>query len=154
MKAEHGVPDVARRHDTIVTRHAELIHMAKDERATRDELRELAELESALQRFRTACTRHARHCLMATGLIWGDELRNPVADGIVARVRLADRVVVDGAEMTIEAATRIVAKAAGRGAAIADWKGAGIRLGDALSLEHPSAPKAVESEAGTNYQLL
>lgn len=146
--------DTAREYDSILARHAELVDAASDAKATRAELLELGELETALQAFRAACTRSARHCLMATGLVWDDELRNPVQEGMVARVRLGDRVIVDGVEMDIAAATGLVSKAAGRSAAIAGWSGAGIRLGDAFGLEHPARAKAVEAETGSNYLLL
>lgn len=115
---------------------------------------ELAKLETELQSFASMCTGHAPHCLMSTGLLWDDEIRHPAAPGTAARVRLSDRVSIDGEDMSLSEATRRVAKAAGRGVAIADWAGAGTRLGDALGLEHPARSAQAPAEVGSNYQLL
>lgn len=98
----------------------------------------LATADAELCAFEDMCMRRTRHHLMSTGLGWGDQLRHPAAPGMVAQVRCSDLVECQGAEMTIVTATSLVAKAAGKGVAIADWSHGRIRLGDALGLEHPA----------------
>lgn len=155
MKPEiRSLPDIAVNHAAIGSRHAELLASAVSGSSTRDERAELARLETELQAFAAMCTGHAPHCLMSTGLLWDDEIRHLAAPGIAARVRLSDRVEIDGETMSLTEATRRVATTAGRGVAIADWSGAGTRLGDALGLEHPTRTTQPQADVGSNYQLL
>lgn len=104
----------------------------------------LAIADAELCAFEDMCMRRTRHHLMSTGLEWGDQLRHPAAPGLVASVRCSDLVECQGSEITIAEATSLVARAAGRGVAIADWSHGRIRLGDALGLEHPAREPVAE----------
>lgn len=145
------LPDIVRDITSLRARRDELHAGALQRRwSDRGALAELALVETEVRLFDAMCTRTGPHVLMATGLLWGDELRHPLAEGVVALVRLADLVEVDGEEMTIAAATKRFASGMGRGPAIADWTHGTDRLGFALGIEHPSAAPV---ELGTNYSL-
>jgi len=131
------LPDIARSIATIRERHALLLESAKTGAIDTRESAELASLDADLCAFDDMCRRTRTHNLMSTGLRWNDELRHPAAPGTPARVRISDTVEYDGVEMTIAEATTMVARAARRGVAIADWSCGDIRLGSALGLEHP-----------------
>lgn len=148
------MPEIVRDHAGITDRLATLSAKAEDGSASRSELVQLALAETENEAFLRMCIGHRPHCLMATGLVWGDEMRHPAAPGIAAKVRLGDQVEMLGRTMGITEATRHVATQAGRGASIADWEGSGVRLGDALRLEHPPRSVPVVAEPSSNYQLL
>lgn len=148
------IPDIVRNHAAITGRLSILSAKAREGKATRADLAELAAVETENEAFMRVCIGHRPHCLMATGLLWGDEIRHPAAPGLAARVRLGDQVEMLGETISILSATRRIAAEAGRGVAIADWEGCGVRLGDALGLEHPPRERPIQADVGSNYQLL
>lgn len=123
---------------SLRTRHDEDLAAARTGSNDPDVLSRLATSDHEIARFDDVCMRTTTHHLMSTGLRWNDELRHPMAGSEVARVRTRDNVLFRGREVTILEATRMIASGLGAGPAIADWTGPrGIRLGDALGLEHP-----------------
>lgn len=148
------IPEIVRDHAAIAERLSTLSAKAREGTATRADLVELAVAETENDEFMRVCIGHRPHCLMATGLLWGDEIRHPAAPGIAVRVRMGDQVEMLGETVSILSATRRVAAEAGRGVSIADWEGCGVRLGDALGLEHPPRERPVQADVGSNYQLL
>jgi hypothetical protein len=148
------MPDIVRDHASITERLSTISAKAREGLASRSDLVLLAAAETENEAFMRICIGHRPHCLMSTGLLWGDEIRHPAAPGLAAKVRLGDQVEMLGETMSITTATGRVAAEAGRGVAVADWEGCGVRLGDALGLEHPPRARAVQTDAGSNYQLL
>ena len=144
-------PVIVRDLPAVRTAHEETLAQARSGTASRAVLTVLARAEAEIAVFDRSCIGHVPHCLMATGLVWDDVLRHPLAPGLEARVRLGDRVEVEGEEIGIAEATALVARRAGRGAAIADWHRGPLRLGAALGLEHP--PRPVEASTA-QYGLL
>jgi hypothetical protein len=123
---------------SVWARHDEDLAAVRAGSEDPDVLTRLATSDHEIARFEDVCMRTNTHHLMSTGLRWNDELRHPMAGADVARVRTRDQVLFRGREVTILEATRMLASALGSGPAIADWTGPrGIRLGDALGLEHP-----------------
>lgn len=151
-RAVRALPAIAGDLPSLRERHAVLLAEAAGGSADGTKLAELATVDAEIASFEDACLRTSTVHLMAKGLRWGDELRHPALPGTVVRVRLRDRVEMDGREIGIAAATREVAERAraargspGRGPAMADWTGpAGARLGTLLGLEHPARTSAEE----------
>ena len=144
------LPEIVRDLDAVRREREDGLALVASGAATVADRNALATADAELCAFEDMCMRRTRHHLMSTGLNWGDQLRHPAAHGIVAHVRCADLVEYQGAEMTIEAATSLVARAAVKGVAIADWSHGRIRLGDALGLEHPArTPEPVAPAQGS-----
>lgn len=144
------LPEIVRDIEGIRREHEDGLALAASGAATDADRDALAVADAELCAFEDMCMRRTRHHLMSTGLNWGDQLRHPAAPGIVAYVRCSDLVECQGAEITIAAATSLVAKTAGKGVAIADWNHGRIRLGDALGLEHPArTPEPVAPAQGS-----
>lgn len=138
MPDTRTIPEIVRDIASVRTTHAENLAAAREGSEDPHVLSRLATADHELTRFDDVCMRTSTHHLMSTGLRWNDELRHPMAGADVARVRMRDRVFFRGRDVTVLEATRMLASGPGTGPAIADWYGPrGIRLGDALGLEHP-----------------
>lgn len=151
MREARSLPEIVRDLSAIMDRHRSCLEAVASGSADASVLDGLATADGELSRFDDMCARTRRHHLMSTGLRWDEELRHPSAAGEVARVRLRDRVVFRGEEMTISEATRMLAARTGTGPSLADWTGPrGIRLGDALSLEHPARIPEIVQDVQTS----
>lgn len=138
------VRDMARmreRHEALVPKDNALLDKSS--------LEELATLEDELRRFDDMCMRTTTRSLMGTGLLWDDVLTNPKAPGVELRVRLRDRVLLDGNETTIAEATRAASEKSGVQVQLADWHKGDLRLGNAWSMEHPR-PSAATIEGAVD----
>jgi hypothetical protein len=148
MRKARTLPEIVRGMAALRERHEASLAAAMSGTADAAGLDALAETDAELSRFEDMCVRTTTHHLMSSGLRWDDELRHPSAAGDVARVRLRDRVAFRGHEVTIMEATRMLTGGTGAGPAVADWTGPrGIRLGDALRLEHPARTPEIAQDA-------
>jgi len=148
MREARTLPEIVRDMGAVRERHATSIATIASGTADGTTMEALAETDAEIARFEDMCSRTTTHHLMSTGLRWDEELRHPAAAGDVARVRLRDRVTFRGSEVTILEATRMLKGGPGQGPAMADWIGPrGIRLGDALRLEHPAPIREIVQDA-------
>lgn len=110
---------------------------------------EIAALETRDDAFTWLCTRWAPLNPLALGFGWDEEITHEAAPTLRARIREGGLVEMQGERMTLMQATRRVATAAGRGVALADWSGGGMRLGDVAGMEHPPRPQRQEKTVDT-----
>ena len=138
MRATRTLPEIVRSTSVDWPRHAELMLRLRDGTIIDSERREFHRLDAERHAFDVMCARWMPMSPISLGFEWGDTLTHPGAPEASVVVRHGTRVEMDGATMTLEQATRVLAS---RGLRMShgDWRGNAGSVGELGRLEHPSS---------------